>query len=134
MKSEQTAGENYQQGISEEKYVKGVQAVKTAPGQKAAQNKQKMLDKTVAGKQKLLNSLGKATIGEWQSGMNDSLSKLQQKANRAADTGKYPSQKILDAAKSARSAVAGMPNNNYNEAYAKMKKSNETIASAWGVK
>ncbi len=110
-----TTVKRYKEGISSTKYEKGVNAVSISPTASAVKRKETYIKKVIEGKDRLVNNLKKVSIDKWRDKMRGAFSKLQEKAIRAADTGKYPAAKVIEAAKAAHEAAMAIPKESLND-------------------
>jgi len=117
----------YKSNISSTSYEKGVNAVTVNPAAKAVAQKDLYIKNVLAGKADMIKNLQKVTLSDWQGAMNNSLPKLQEKAIRAAETGKYPASTVLDAGKAAHQVVQNMPKGNLQNSLARYKAAQAAI-------
>ncbi|DAZ85543.1 TPA_asm: hypothetical protein [Altiarchaeum virus] len=121
----------YKENINQNSYEKGVNAVTINPMAQAAKEKTKFEKNTLAAESTLIKNLSKVSLGEWQTATAKSFDKLQEKVNKAVDSGKWNAAKVLEAGKAAHEAVKNMPKGTLNQSYDRYIAAQNTIINKY---
>lgn len=130
----ETGKQKYQTNVNAADYSKGVNATTVSPGQKAAAQKTKMQNNTVAAEADMLKGLQDTPLEDWQTPYIAAIPHMQEKTIAAVNNGSWNADKILQAGNNASAAAGKLPKMTMNDSWNRYKAAQDAIITAHGGK